>query len=212
MPRKAVCATSRPPGNAGRCLGLALNGSAAVTQHAAVHNMESAMRRLFILAIIFGLVPFGSANAQRSSPANATPSVSPSQTVTPGVATSSGQGEINPAFTPQGPCSVSPNATGGVTTSSSCGTDPLEVPTQTLSSSSSPAQVSGGTTQSAQSSSASSSGGSTATSNAGSAAATSNASGVGGAAPSSSSTLCSSSVASSSGTIGAGSLTGRGGC
>ncbi len=170
------------------------------------------MKRLFIVAVIFGLAALGPANAQRSNPASATPSVSLSPTVTPGAATSGGRREANPAFTPQGPCSVSPNATGGVTTSSSCGVDPLEVPAQTLSSASSPAQVSGGTTRSAQSSNGSSSGGSTATSNAGSAAAASNASGGGGSAPSSSHILCSSSVSSTSGMLSAGSLISGSGC
>ena len=196
----------RPPlRNAGRREWLARSGSSSV-----VHEMESAMKRLFILAVIFGLAAFGPANAQRGNSASATPSVSLSPTVTPGAATSGGHKETNPAFIPQGPCSVSPNATGGVTTSSSCGTDPLEVPAQTFSSSSSPAQVSGGTTRSAQSSSASSSGGSTASSNAGSAAATSNSSG--GGAPSSGRTLCSSSISSTSGTLSAGSLIGGSGC
>lgn len=193
--------------NAGRRERLARSGS-----HSAVHEMERAMKRLFILAVIFGLAAFGPANAQRGNPASATPSVSLSPTVTRGAAPSGGQRETNPAFIPQGPCSVSPNATGGVTTSSSCGTDPLEVPAQTFSSASSPAQVSGGTTRSAQSSGASSSGGGTASSNAGSAPAASNAGGGGGGAPSSSGTLCSSSVSSTSGTLGAGSLISGSGC
>jgi hypothetical protein len=171
---------------------------------------RGAMNRLFILVVIFEFAAFSPANSQGSNPANATPSV------TQGAATSSGQRETNPAFTPQGPCSVSPNATGGVTTSSSCGTDPLEVPTQTLSSSSSPAQVRGGTTQSAQSSgsgSSSASGGSSSgSSNATASGGATAASNAGRGAPSSSSTVCSSLVPSTSGTIGAGSLTGGIGC
>ena len=130
----------------------------------AVHEMESAMKRLFMVVVIFGFAALGPANAQRSNPANATPGVPLSPTVTPGAATSGGQRAANPAFAPQGPCSVSPNVTGGVTTSSSCGTDPLEVPTRTLSASS---QASGGATPSPQSSGGSSSAGGTATSSAG---------------------------------------------
>jgi hypothetical protein len=160
--------------------------------------MESAMTRPFILAIIIGVAAFGPADAQSINSANPTPGSSLSQTTT------SGRGQADPAFTPQGPCSVSPNATGGVTTSSSCGTDPLQVPAQTLSSSSSPAQAGGGTTRSSQSTSGSSSTNGTATSNAG-----------GGGGPSSSTTLCSSSVPSTSGSISPGSLAGGmvgGGC
>jgi len=203
--RKAVCATSRQPQQRRPAQAV---GSEWFAQCCS-RNGESDETPFHSCRLFFGLAAFGPANAQRSNPASA--SLSP--TVTPGAATSGGQGEANPAFTPQGPCSVSPNAIGGVTTSSSCGTDPLEVPAQALSSSSSPAQVSGGTTHPAQSSSgSSSSGGSTATSNAGSAAAASNTSGGGGGAPSSGSTLCSSSVSSTSGTLGAGSLISGSGC
>ncbi len=197
-PREAVCATSRQlrnddgPGRLAPCCGYG-------SRHQRPHEMESAMTRPFILAIVIGVAAFGPAGAQGINSASTTPGGSPSQTATPG------QGRTDPAFIPQGPCSVSSNATGGVTTSSSCGTDPLQVPALTLSSSSSPAQVSGGTTRSTQSTSGSSSSTtSTATSNAG-----------GGGAPSSSTTLCSSSVPSTSGSISTGSLAGGiagGGC
>jgi hypothetical protein len=177
-----LCAQLR--GNLGTTMGPGGSPHAAAkgSRHQRPHEMESAMTRPFILAIIIGVAAFGPAGAQGVNSANTTPAGSLSQTATPG------QGQADPAFIPQGPCSVSSNATGGVTTSSSCGTDPLQVPALTLSSSSSPAQV---TT-------------STATSNAG-----------GGGAPSSSTTLCSSSVPSTSGSISTGSLAGGvagGGC
>jgi len=200
----------RPPlRNAGRREWLARSGSSSV-----VHEMESAMKRLFILAVIFGLAAFGPANAQRGNPASTTPGVSLSPTVTPGAATSGGQGKTNPAFIPQGPCSVSPNATGGVTTSSSCGTDPLEVPAQTLSSS---PQASGRAIPSAQSSGGSSSAGGTATSSTGrtgsstsQSAGAASSTGSGGGASVGTATLCSSVVPTTSGSSPVGSL--AGGC
>lgn len=182
----------------------------AVRSISAIHEMESAMRRLFILALAVELAAFAPAHAQDSSSVSSASGGSR----LPGTAQPGNQTPTDPALSLQGmPCSVSPNATGGVTTSSSCGTDPLSVPTQTLSST---PQAGGGSTSSApsagaSSSSASSSGGSTTTSNVGGAATTSTASG-GGGAPSSSSTVCSSLVPSTSGTVGAGSLTGGSGC
>jgi hypothetical protein len=219
--RKLCARCQGHPGTESPRAGLARERLAAfaVRSLCTIYEMESAMRRLFILATILGLAAFAPANAQNANSAGVAPSGSLSPTATPSAGASVGKQETNPAFSPHGPCSVSPNATGGVTTSSSCGTDPLEVPTRTLSSSSSPAQVSGGTTQSAQSSSGSSSssasGGSSSgsrnTTASGGATAASSAGG-GGGGPSSSSTVCSSLVPSTSGTVGAGSLTGGSGC
>lgn len=198
-------------GNAGWREGLAVM-SAAMTQHSAVHEMESAMRRLLILAVAVGCVAFAPAHAQDSNPGSSasggtpSPGVPSSNRTSPSAAPAAGTASTDPALRLQGmPCSVSPNATGGVTTSSSCGTDPLSTPTRTLSSS----PQSGSAAAPAQSSNASSSGGaSTATSNSGRAASTAS----GGGAPSSSSTPCSSSASSTSGTLSAGSLIGGSGC
>ena len=198
----------------------------AGSRHQRPHEMESAMARPFILAIIIGLAAFGSADAQsinsaNPNSANRAAGGSPSQTATPGTASSGSARQADPAFIPQGPCSVSPNATGGVTTSSSCGTDPLSVPTQTLSSSSSPAQAGGGTARSTQSSGSGSSSESGSPSS-GSSNTTASTTGSGGTAasnggggigsPSSRSPACSSSLPSTSGTVGAGGLTGESGC
>jgi hypothetical protein len=80
------------------------------------------------------LAAVGSAQAQTGNPATLPTALSP-----PGA--NSSAREIDPALNLRGmPCSVSLNATGGVTTSPSCGSDPLEVPARTIVS---PAQVNG---------------------------------------------------------------------
>jgi hypothetical protein len=94
------------------------------------------MERILILTIAVFLAAFGSAHAQTGSPA-ASASAGGSIAGSSGVPASSGANSsasgINPALNLQGmPCSVSLNATGGITTSSSCGSDPLEVAARTI--------------------------------------------------------------------------------
>src|ERR1700761_4509889 len=129
--------------------------------------MERAMKRLLIFAAILALMPLVSAQAQTGN--------SPASSMAPGsIAGASGApaGETSsrdPALDLQGmPCSVSSNATGGVTTSSSCGNDPLGVSTSTLAS---PAQA-GNTASTAAAAAQTSGGGTTATAQGGSAAQT----------------------------------------
>jgi hypothetical protein len=173
---------------------------------------ESAIVRNVVLTIIVVLATLASAQAQTANPAapaGALGSVARPSTVSSGSA-------IDPALNLRGmPCSVSLNATGGITTSSSCGSDPLEVPARTIVS---PDQVNGSQPLSVQTSgnfvtggtqSSPSSGGTTS----GSAvsgtrrATTTAATPSSGAAPSSS-TLCSTTVSATGGATGAASLIG----
>jgi hypothetical protein len=167
------------------------------------------MRNL-VLAIILGLAALESTHAQTANPAAsvATPSGAPST-----AANSSGS-ETDPALSLRSmPCSVALNATGGITTSSSCGSDPLEVPARTIVS---PDQVNGsqplsvqtsgtfvtGGTQSSASSGGTTSGSAVSGTRGGTAAAASSST-----APSSSS-LCSTTVSAAGGPTGAASLIG----
>ena len=167
--------------------------------------------RHFVLAFAVVLAALESTHAQTANPAAsiATPSGAPS------AAEKSSGSEIDPALNLRGmPCSVSLNATGGVTTSSSCGNDPLEVPARTIVS---PNQVNGsqplsvqtsgnlvtGGTQSSQSSGGTTSGSAVS----GTRGATAAASSPAGAAPGSS-TLCSTTVSAAGGPTGAASLIG----
>lgn len=153
------------------------------------------MKGLVIFALIFGLGAFGSAQAQNGSPA-APGSIGGSFSGPAGANPSTNQ--TDPALRLQGmPCSVSLNATGGVTTSSSCGTDPLAVPTQTLAP---PPQAGGSGRPSPQASAGGSTTGSSSAAAAG-----------GGGTLSGGTTLCSSGIPSTSGPAGAASLAG-GGC
>jgi len=158
------------------------------------------VKRLFIFTMILGLT--AQAYAQTVNPAGTPGSIGPSGgPPTPGA--SSPAAPTDPALSLRGmPCSVSLNSTGGVTTSSSCGTDPLSVPTQTLSSPASAsslppsqsAQTGGGSTSSAQQSNTTASGGGGA---------------GGGGPPSSSTTLCPG-IPTTAGSTSVGSLTGAG--
>jgi len=178
---------------------------------------ESPMARIFVLATAVLLVAFAPAHAQTGNAASAPGSpgsIAGPSNATPGAASSRNQ--IDPALSLRGmPCSVSLNATGGVTTSSSCGTDPLEVPARTLASpdqasvtAAPPAQTSAGGSQTSGQGTTSATtqrGGS----NQATSSATSSAS-AGGGAPSSTSTLCSSTMPSTTGPSSAGSLFGVG--
>jgi len=167
--------------------------------------------RTLALAIVVILVAQQSTHAQTANPAASlsAPSAAPSP-----AANSSGS-EVDPALNLRGmPCSVSLNATGGVTTASSCGSDPLEVPARTVVS---PDQVDGSQPLSVQTSgnlvtggtqSSSSSGGTTSGSAvSGTRGATAAATASSSAAPSAS-TLCSTTVSATGGPTGAASLIG----
>ena len=158
------------------------------------------VKRLFIFTMILGLT--AQAHAQTGNPAGVPGSIGPSGGPPTTGATSSAAA-TDPALSLRGmPCSVSLNSTGGVTTSSSCGTDPLSVPTQTLSSPASAsslppsqsAQTGGGSTSSAQQSKTTASAGGGA---------------GGGGTPSSSTTLCPG-IPTTAGSTSVGSLTGAG--
>lgn len=89
------------------------------------------MRKLFILSTALWLVTIAPALAQ-AVPGGTNSQAGPINTPA-SPATSGRTIETNPLFSLHNmPCSVSPNATGGITTSASCGTDPLAVPTQTI--------------------------------------------------------------------------------
>src|SRR5437016_9380361 len=99
------------------------------------------MNRLFVLTAVAWLAALEPAHAQTGDPLNPVPGGPPPPTGQPGASPSRPNGQTNPALSLQGmPCSVSLNSTGGVTTSPSCTTDPLSVPTRTIVS---PAQVNG---------------------------------------------------------------------
>lgn len=181
------------------------------------------MKRLFILAaisaVIFALMILAPAQAQTQtsnpavSPAAPGPIAGPPNVPSSGAAPSRNQ--IDPALSLRGmPCSVSLNATGGVTTSSSCGSDPLEVPARTLASpdhtsltAAPPAQTSAGGSQT------SGQGTTSTTTQRGSSnqatTATSSASAAGGAG-SGTSTICSSTIPTTTGSSSPGSLFGAG--
>lgn len=181
-------------------------------------------RSLSLLAatVLFALGP---AQAQTGSPATS-PS-SPGSIALPSGARASGNAtQGDPALSLRGmPCSVSLNSTGGVTTSPSCTTDPLAVPTQTLvspaavngtapvsaQSSGGGAQISvGGSTTSTQSSSTRSSSATAAGGGSSASTQSTNAAGGGGGAPSVSTTLCASGIPSITGATNVGSLVGTG--
>ena len=187
---------------------------------------ESAMARKFVRkfipAIGILLAAFGSAQAQSRNPValpTAPPSIAGAFGVSPPGANSSGSG-IDPALNLRGmPCSVSLNATGGITTTPSCGSDPLEVPTRTLVS---PGQVNGSQAPSAPTSGGSVTGGpqspaqpssgttsGAAVSRAGTTAQVANpSSGAGGGVAPGASALCSTTIPATGGPTGAASLIG----
>jgi len=174
------------------------------------------MARIFVLATAVLLVAFAPAHAQTGNAASAPPtpgSIAGPSNASPGAAPSRNQ--IDPALSLRGmPCSVSLNATGGVTTSSSCGTDPFEMPARTLASpdqwskTQAPAQTSAGgsqtTGQGTTGATTQRGGSSQATSSATSSAP------AGGGVPSSTSTLCSSTMPTTTGSSSPGSLFGAG--
>lgn len=175
------------------------------------------MKRLFILAATFAIVTLAPALAQTGNPA-ASPAApgsiaGPSNVPSPGARSSGNQ--IDPALSLRGmPCSVSSNATGGVTTSSSCGTDPLEVPARTLASpdqasvvAAPPAQTSAGGSQTSGQRTA---GATTQGGNANQATSTTSSASAGGGAPSGTSTVCSSTMPTTTGSSSPGSLFGAG--
>jgi hypothetical protein len=173
--------------------------------------------RMSILAIIVGLAILEATHAQTANPPGsvaASGSIATSSGAPPTGGNSSGS-EINPALNLRGmPCSVSLNATGGITTSSSCGSDPLEVPARTIVS---PAQVNGTQAPSVQTSGSLVTGGALGSPSSGGTTSGSAVSGTRGAtaaantssaAGPSSSTLCSTTVSASGGPTGAASLIG----
>jgi hypothetical protein len=167
--------------------------------------------RNFILAVIIILATLEVTHAQTANPAAsiATPSGSAS------IAGNLSGSEIDPALNLHGmPCSVALNATGGVTTSSSCGNDPLEVPARTIVS---PAQVNGSQPLSIQTSGSAVTGGTQSSASAGGTTSGSAVSGTRGAtttatvsstASPSLSVLCSTTVSATGGPTGAASLIG----
>lgn len=173
------------------------------------------MARMVVLAITTVVAAFGSAHAQTGNPAASAAAPGPAgPSVLSAAGTNSSASERDPALSLRGmPCSVSLNATGGVTTSPSCGSDPLEVPARTVVSpeqvngSQAPSvQTSGGATGGTQSSTRPSSGASSGSAASGASAATTS-TGAGGAGAPSSFAFCSTTTA---GPTGAGSL--LGGC
>jgi hypothetical protein len=184
-------------------------------------SKESPMPRMFALASAILLLAFAPAHAQtRSAQTGSAASASgapasiatPSDTLSRGAVSSGNQSD--PALGLRGPCSVSPNATGGVTTSSSCGSDPLEVPTRTLASPDQTSVVAAPPAQTSAGGSQTSGQGTTGTTTQGggsrqAATATSSGSG-GGGAPSATSTLCSSTMPTTTGPSSPGSLFGSG--
>jgi hypothetical protein len=167
--------------------------------------------RNFILAVVIILATLEATHAQTANPAAsiATPSGS-------GFTAGNSSGNaIDPALNLHGmPCSVALNATGGITTSSSCGSDPLEVPARTIVS---PDQVNGSQPLSVQTSGASVTGGTQSSASAGGTTSGSAVSGTRGAtttatasstAAPSPSALCSTTVSATGGPTGAASLIG----
>ena len=174
------------------------------------------MKGLFILAAISALMALAPARAQTGNPAALT--AAPGSIAGPsGVPASSGN-EIDPALSLRGmPCSVSLNATGGVTTSSSCGSDPLEVPTRTLASPDQASNVANTAAAAAQTSTGGSAtsgqgttGATTQGGNANKATSATSSGSAGGGALSSTSTLCSSTISTTTGSSSPGSLFGAG--
>ncbi len=168
--------------------------------------------RIFVLAIILVLTTLELTHAQTAiSAASAPGPIATAPGVPPSAGNSSG-GENDPALNLRGmPCSVSLNATGGITTSSSCGSDPLEVPARTIVS---PDQVNGSQPLSVQTSGSFVTGGTQSSSSAGGTTSGSALSRAGTASTSSAagvpspSALCSTTVSATGGPTGAASLIG----
>lgn len=171
------------------------------------------MKKLLILSTAVCLVAMVPALAQTVRGGTNAPAGSSDAPASP--ATSGRTIEPNPLFSLHDmPCSVSLNATGGITTSASCGTDPLAVPTQTITSTGQggglpppPSEAAGsagaGGTQTSRSAGGT---GSLTTQGANTARST----GTGGGTASATTTLCTSTIPTTGGPAGAGSL--LGGC
>src|SRR5262245_9226048 len=164
------------------------------------------MKPLSILPAVIWLAASGPALGQGAPPAQPSPT---DMSAIPSGTTSSRAASTNPVLMLHGmPCSVSLNATGGITTSSSCGSDPLEVPARTLAAPepvTGSAQTSSGAATGGTSSRSSAGGTTTQGSGAAGTATTSSSAAPGGGAPSIS-TLCASAIPTTGGGSGIGSL------